>query len=67
MVEAKENNWSCSWPLEKPALAFITLRMLGDVPAGCSEVVALFVQGSSYSQQNELVFVVGKKSCLQQE
>lgn len=67
VVEAKENNWSRSWPLEMPASAFIIPRMLGDVPAGCPMVVTLFVQGPSYSQQKELVFVVGRKSSLQQE
>lgn len=67
VVEAKKNNWSRSWPLEKPTSAFIIPRMLGDAPAGCPEVVTLFVQGPSYSQQNKLVFVVGRKSSLQQE
>lgn len=62
MVEAKENNWSHSWPLEKPASAFIMPRMLGDMPAGCPKVVTLFVQSPSYSQQNKLVFVVGRKA-----
>lgn len=62
MVEAKENNWSRSWPLEKPASAFIMPRMLSDMPTGYPKVVTLFVQSPSYSQQNKLVFVVGRKA-----
>jgi len=67
VVEARENNWRCSWPLEKPVSAFIIPRMLGDAPAGCPEGVTWSVQGPSYSQQYKLVFVVGRKSSLQQE
>lgn len=67
MVEAKDNNWSRPWPLEKPASAFITPRMLGDAPVGCPKAVTLFIQDPSYSQQTKLALVVGRKSSLQQE
>lgn len=37
MVEAKENNWSHSWPLEKPASAFIMPGMLQGCDIVCPE------------------------------
>lgn len=58
VVEAKENNRRCFWLLEKPTSAFMGQGMLGGVPAGCPELVTLFVQGPSSSQ---LKFVVGIK------
>lgn len=59
VVEAKENNRRCFWLLEKPTSAFMGRGMLGGVPAGCPEVVTLFVQGPSSSQ---LKFFVGIKT-----